>query len=55
MKAREKSGNFNSLSQYKCSTTSQIQLDLSVHQNAISRSQEKLSEVREKSEKRQGK
>ena len=53
---RERSGNFEMLSQYKGCITSQFQLvDLRFCQNAISRSKGKLSEVREKSERSQGK
>ena len=42
---REKSGNFDRLSQFKSPTTSQGQLnDLSFYQNAMSRSQGKARE-----------
>ena len=55
-KVREKARNFDRLSQYKGSSTSRYQLDdLRFCQNATSRSQRKLSEVREKSGKSQGK
>ena len=46
-KVREKSGNFDRLSEPKSSSILQVQLDdLSFFQNAISRSQGKFSEVK---------
>ena len=48
-KVREKSWNSERLSDHKSFTTPQVQLDSSFCQNAVSRSQGKCSDVREKS------